>query len=50
MSADIVCAIPESNMAQCLGPELGQTEPDSTQAVPWTRVSSMLSIMDDNSY
>lgn len=43
--------MPESNMAQGLGPEFGQIEPDSTQAVPWTQVSSsILSTMDDKSF
>lgn len=41
--------MPEPNMVQRLGPELGQTEPDSTPAVPWTRVSYILSAIDDKS-
>lgn len=35
-------------MAQRLGPELGQTEPEFAQAVSWTQVSSIFSTMDDN--
>lgn len=48
MSADIVCVMPESNMAQRLGPELGQNESEFDKAVPWSQVSSILSTMDDN--
>ena len=45
MSADIICVMPESNI---LGPELGQTEPEFAQAVAWSQVSSIFSIMDNN--
>lgn len=35
-------------MAQRLGPELGQTVPEFAQAVPWSQVCSIFSVMDDN--
>ena len=35
-------------MAQRLGPELGQTEIELAQAVPWSQVSSLFSTMDVN--
>lgn len=48
MSADIVCVMPKSNIAQRLGPELGQNESEFAKAVPWSQVRSILSNMDNN--